>query len=110
VLSGDDSITLGVIGHGGKGVISVVSNEIPREFSQLVQAALSGDWARAHTLQRRFLPLMNANFIESNPIPVKTVLAMLKRIEENFRLPMVPISDGNRTKLEKVARSVGLKV
>jgi 4-hydroxy-tetrahydrodipicolinate synthase len=110
VLSGDDSITLGVIGHGGKGVISVVSNEIPREFSQLVQAALSGDWARAHTLQRRFLPLMNANFIESNPIPVKTVLAMMKRVEENFRLPMVRISDANRAKLDKVARSVGLKV
>ncbi|GAC1650512.1 MAG: 4-hydroxy-tetrahydrodipicolinate synthase [Acidobacteriaceae bacterium] len=99
VLSGDDSITLGVIGHGGHGVISVVSNLIPREFSELVQAALSSDLARAQRIQRRFLPLMNACFIESNPIPVKCALAMMKRMEENYRLPMVRIGEANRTRL-----------
>jgi 4-hydroxy-tetrahydrodipicolinate synthase len=108
VLSGDDSITLGVIGHGGHGVISVVSNLIPREFSELVQAALSSDLARAQRIQRRFLPLVNACFFESNPIPVKCALAMMKRIEENYRLPMVRISEGNRAKLEKVVRQSGL--
>ena len=108
VLSGDDSITLGVIGHGGKGVISVVSNLIPRDMADLVSAALSGDFPRAQRIQRRFLPLMNACFIESNPIPVKAVLAVLGRIEENYRLPMVKISDANRTKLEQVVRRVGL--
>ncbi len=108
VLSGDDSITLGVIGHGGKGVVSVVSNEIPREFSEMVRAALGGDFDRAQRIQRRFLPLMNANFIESNPAPVKTVLAMLGRMEETFRLPMVKMSEAGRTKLAAVVRQVGL--
>jgi 4-hydroxy-tetrahydrodipicolinate synthase len=109
VFSGDDSIGLGVIGHGGQGVISVVSNEIPHEFSELVQAALSGDWQRAHRLQKRFLPLMNVNFIESNPIPVKAVLAMMGRIAENYRLPMTRISEANRAKLERVVKQVGLE-
>jgi len=108
VLSGDDSITLGVIGHGGAGVISVVSNIIPREFSELVGAALEGDLPRARRLQRRFLPLMNAMFFESNPIPVKAALAVLKHFEAHYRLPMVAMSEANRTRLANVIRSCGL--
>ena len=108
VLSGDDSITLAVIAHGGRGIISVCSNEIPREMAELCDAALSGDFPRAQRIQRKFIALMQANFIESNPIPVKAVLAMMGRIEENYRLPMCRISDANRARLEKIVRSCGL--
>jgi 4-hydroxy-tetrahydrodipicolinate synthase len=108
VFSGDDSISLGVIGHGGKGVISVVSNEIPREFTELIHAALDNDWPRAHRLQRRYLALMNANFFESNPIPVKAALALMGRIGENYRLPLTTISDSNRNKLVEVMKASGL--
>lgn len=108
VLSGDDSISLGVIGHGGAGVISVVSNVIPREFSELVNAALQGDLPRAQRIQRRFLPLMNAMFFESNPIPVKAALEILKRGEAHYRLPLVPMSDANRSRLASVIRACGL--
>ncbi|MEO8726307.1 MAG: 4-hydroxy-tetrahydrodipicolinate synthase [Acidobacteriaceae bacterium] len=108
VLSGDDAITLGFIGHGGKGVVSVVSNLIPNAMAELTSAALGGDFPRAQRIQRRYLPLMSACFFESNPIPVKAVLAMMKRIEEHYRLPMVSISDANRARLDQVVRRVGL--
>ena len=108
VFSGDDAITLAVIGLGGAGIVSVVSNEIPAEMARLTQAALSNKWDTARLIFRKYLPLMQANFIESNPGPAKAVLAMMGRIEEVYRLPLVPMKKETRTKLEKVAAEVGL--
>ncbi len=108
VLSGDDAVTLPLISLGGVGVISVVSNQIPREMSELTRAALANDWTTARKLQRKYLPLMQANFIESNPMPVKAILAMMGRIEENYRLPMVRVKPESRAKLEKIAAEAGL--
>jgi 4-hydroxy-tetrahydrodipicolinate synthase len=110
VLSGDDAVTLPLIALGGVGVISVVSNQIPQEMSELTRAALNNDWATARKLQRKYLPLMQANFIESNPMPVKAVLAMMGRIEENYRLPMVRVKPETRARLEKIAAEAGLLV
>jgi len=108
VLSGDDAITLPLIAAGGDGIVSVISNEMPRMMSDMTNAALSGDFARARDLHYKMLPLMNANFIETNPIPAKTVLAMMGLMEENYRLPLVPITAGNRAGLQKIAESLGL--
>ena len=108
VFSGDDALTLPVIALGGVGIISVASNEIPAEMSKLTQAALDGDWTTARALNTKFMPLMQANFIESNPLPVKAVLAMMGRIEENFRLPLCPMTQANRSKLEKIATECGV--
>jgi 4-hydroxy-tetrahydrodipicolinate synthase len=108
VFSGDDAVTLPVISLGGVGIISVASNEIPKEMSDLTRAALNNDWKTARQIQRKFLSLMQANFMESNPMPVKTVLAMMGRIEEVFRLPMVPVKRETRNKLQQIAAEVGL--
>ena len=108
VFSGDDAITLPVISLGGVGIVSVVSNEIPREMSDLTNAALKNDWNKAREIHRRYLPLMQANFLESNPMPVKAVLAMMGRIEESYRLPMLPVKPETKSKLEKIASQVGL--
>jgi 4-hydroxy-tetrahydrodipicolinate synthase len=108
VLSGDDAVTLPVISLGGVGVISVASNEIPREMSEMTRAALSNDWQRARSLQRKYLPLMQANFIESSPLPVKAVLAMMGKIEEVYRLPLLPMRRDTRSKLQKIATDAGL--
>ena len=108
VFSGDDAITLPVISLGGVGIISVASNEIPREMSEMTQAALDNNWEKARRIHRRFLPLMQANFIESNPLPVKAVLAMMGKIEENYRLPLLPMKKDTRAKLEKTAAEAGL--
>ncbi|HEY5178135.1 MAG TPA: 4-hydroxy-tetrahydrodipicolinate synthase [Terriglobales bacterium] len=108
VFSGDDAVTLAVIGLGGVGIISVVSNEIPAEMARLTQAALANKWDTARLLFRKYLPLMQANFIESNPGPAKAVLAMMGRIEEVYRLPLVAMKKENRARLEKVAAEVGL--
>jgi len=108
VLSGDDAVTLPVIALGGVGIVSVASNEIPREMADMTRAALANDWDKARSLQRKYLPLMQANFLESNPIPVKTVLAMMGRIEENYRLPMLPAKKETKAKLEKIAAELGL--
>jgi len=108
VLSGDDAMTLPVIALGGVGLISVASNEIPREMSEMTRAALSNDWDSARQLFRKYLPLMQANFIESSPMPVKAVLAMMGRIEEAYRLPMVPMRRDTRSKLQKIAAEAGL--
>jgi 4-hydroxy-tetrahydrodipicolinate synthase len=108
VFSGDDALTLPVISLGGVGIISVASNVIPAEISKMTRYALDGDWTLARKLYRKYLPLMQGLFMESNPMPVKAVLAMMGRIEENYRLPMVRISDGNRGRLEQVVRRVGL--
>ncbi len=108
VFSGDDAVTLAVIGLGGVGIISVASNEIPAEMARLTQAALANEWDAARLLFRKYLPLMQANFIESNPGPAKAVLAMMGRVEEVYRLPLVPMKKENRARLEKVAAAVGL--
>ena len=108
VFSGDDSITLPVIALGGVGIISVASNEIPHEMAALTRAALNNDWTTARQLQRKYLPLMQANFIESNPLPVKAVLAMMGRIEEVYRLPLLPMRRDTRSKLQKIAAEAGL--
>jgi 4-hydroxy-tetrahydrodipicolinate synthase len=108
VFSGDDAVTLPVISLGGVGIISVASNEIPKEMAEMTRAALTGDWTTARKLHRKFLPLMQANFLESNPMPVKCVLAMMGRLEENYRLPMLPVKPETRTRLEKIAKDVGL--
>jgi 4-hydroxy-tetrahydrodipicolinate synthase len=108
VFSGDDAITLPVIALGGVGIISVASNEIPREMSELTRAALANDWATARKIHRKYLALMQANFIESNPMPVKAVLAMMGKIEEVYRLPMVPMKKETRAKLEAIAAEAGL--
>jgi 4-hydroxy-tetrahydrodipicolinate synthase len=108
VFSGDDAITLPVIALGGVGIISVASNEIPGEMAAMTRAALNNDWTTARGIHRKFLPLMQANFIESNPLPVKAVLAMMGRIEEVYRLPLLPMRRDTRSKLQKVATEVGL--
>jgi 4-hydroxy-tetrahydrodipicolinate synthase len=102
LLSGDDAFTLPLMVLGGDGCISVVANEVPKEFSDMVRACLRGKWDRALEVHNMLLPLMNANFIESNPIPVKTALAMMGMMQESFRLPMVPLSQKNRDKLKGV--------
>src|SRR5271166_1005048 len=108
VLSGDDAITIPLVALGGRGVISVVSNQIPKQMTQLTQAALAGDFARARALQRQYLPLIEINFIESNPIPVKWALAQMGLLDPIFRLPMCPPSAANQEKISKVLEQVGL--
>jgi 4-hydroxy-tetrahydrodipicolinate synthase len=108
VFSGDDAITLPVIALGGVGIVSVASNEIPREMADMTRAALSNDWTTARAIHRKYMPLMQANFIESNPLPVKAVLAMMGTIQEIYRLPMLPMRRDTRSKLQKIATDVGL--
>jgi 4-hydroxy-tetrahydrodipicolinate synthase len=108
VLSGDDAIALPLMAAGADGVVSVVSNETPGLMRTLIDAALQGDYARARQLQYKLLPLMNANFIESNPIPVKAALSMMGMMEENYRLPLVPMTPGNRGPLRKILEELGL--
>jgi 4-hydroxy-tetrahydrodipicolinate synthase len=108
VLSGDDAITLPLIALGGKGLISVAANEIPAQMRALVHAALDGDFVRAREFQRRFLPLMDINFVESNPIPVKAAMAAMGLLEPVYRLPLVPPSAPNLAKIEKVLEQTGL--
>jgi 4-hydroxy-tetrahydrodipicolinate synthase len=108
VLCGDDAITIPLIALGGRGVISVVANEIPAEFSKLTKLALAGDLAGARALQRQWFALMEMNFCETNPGPVKAAMAMMGLLEPVFRLPMVPPSEANRAKIEAVLKAAGL--
>ena len=108
VFSGDDALTLPVISLGGIGIVSVASNEIPHEMSAMTRAALSNDWTTARSLHRKYLPLMIANFIESNPLPAKAVLAMMGKIEEVYRLPLVPMRRDTRSRLQKIATEAGV--
>jgi 4-hydroxy-tetrahydrodipicolinate synthase len=108
VLSGDDAVTIPLMALGGRGIISVVSNEIPAEMTQLAQACLRGDFEAARRVQRRYLPLMNVNFVESNPIPVKAGMALMGLLEPVYRLPLVPPSPASQAKIERVLESVGL--
>jgi len=108
ILCGDDAIAIPLIALGGRGIVSVVSNEIPAEMTKLVHLALDGDFAGARAMQRAWMPLMEMNFIESNHIPVKTAMAMMGLLEPVWRLPMTPPSAETRARVESVLRSVGL--
>jgi 4-hydroxy-tetrahydrodipicolinate synthase len=108
VLSGDDAFTFPLMALGGVGIISVASNEIPAEMTRLAHLLLDGKLEAARQLHFNLLPLMQVNFIETNPIPVKAALALMGMIEEVYRLPMVPMKAENRAKLEKVLAAQGL--
>jgi 4-hydroxy-tetrahydrodipicolinate synthase len=108
VLSGDDAITLPLIALGGRGVISVVSNEIPAEMAQLVRLAVRGDISGAREIHRRYHALMEVNFVESNPIPVKAAMAEMGLLEPVWRLPLVPPKAENFARVRDVLASVGL--
>ncbi|PYY04331.1 MAG: 4-hydroxy-tetrahydrodipicolinate synthase [Acidobacteria bacterium] len=108
VFSGDDAVTLPVVAVGGVGIISVAANEIPREMTEMTQAALNNDWETARRLHRKYFPLMQANFIESNPLPVKAVLAMMGKMQEVYRLPLLPMKRDTRSRLQRIATEVGV--
>ena len=108
VLSGDDVMTLPVISLGGCGVISVVSNEIPGAMSELADLANKNDFAAARALQRQYMPLMQVNFIEANPIPVKWAMSVMGLLEPVYRLPMVAPLPASQQKIQQVVESVGL--
>lgn len=108
VLSGDDGFTLGVMAHGGDGVISVVSNVAPQLTAALCDACADGDFARARILDAQLAPLVEACFVESNPIPAKAMLAMMGRMTEQLRLPLVPLADSHRARVRAVLAHAGL--
>jgi 4-hydroxy-tetrahydrodipicolinate synthase len=108
VLSGDDTITIPLIALGGRGLISVTSNEIPTEMTRLTQLAIHGDFARARALQRTWMPLFEVNFIETNPIPVKAAMAAMGLLEPVWRLPMTPPSAQAQGKIYATMQSLGL--
>jgi 4-hydroxy-tetrahydrodipicolinate synthase len=108
VFSGDDGMTLPVIALGGVGLVSVASNAIPAQMAQMVQAAMAGDWPTARAINCKYLKLMQAHFCEPSPAPVKAVLALMGRIEEKLRLPMVPVTTPTRQKLALLLGELGL--
>jgi 4-hydroxy-tetrahydrodipicolinate synthase len=108
VLSGDDGVTLPLMALGGAGLISVASNQIPAEMARLCELCLQGDYASARELHRRYLPLMEVNFCETSPGPLKYAMARMGLLEENYRLPMVPIAAESRAKVDRVLAEVGL--
>jgi 4-hydroxy-tetrahydrodipicolinate synthase len=108
ILSGDDAITIPLIALGGRGIVSVVSNEIPAEMTRLTHMAMEGDFAAARVIQRAWMPLMEMNFIESNPIPLKTAMALMGLLQPVWRLPMTPPSPQTRAKVSAVLQSLGL--
>src|SRR5262249_45839504 len=108
VLSGDDSTAIALIALGARGVISVASNEIPREMTTLVGAALDGEWDEARKLQKKYLALMEMNFWEASPAPAKAALTLMKKCGETLRLPLAPVRDETRRRIEKLL--AGLKL
>jgi 4-hydroxy-tetrahydrodipicolinate synthase len=108
VLSGDDALALPAMAVGARGVVSVASNEAPAEMARLVEAAEGNDFAAARQIHSRLLPLMLANFAESNPIPVKAAMALMGLLEESYRLPMVPPRPETRETLARVLATVSL--
>ncbi|MDD5232768.1 MAG: 4-hydroxy-tetrahydrodipicolinate synthase [Syntrophales bacterium] len=108
VLSGDDAFTLPLMGIGGHGVISVISNVAPADMAALVDAAAAGKWAKARELHYRMSPLIDSLFIETNPTPVKALLSMMGKIEYEVRLPLARLSEANYEKLRKAAVNYGL--
>lgn len=110
VFSGDDNMALGILGAGGAGLVSVTSNEIPAEIVQMVRSALVGEWSTARRLNRKYFRLIEANFWETSPGPVKAVLSMMGKCGEYYRLPMLPVSPSVRSRLERVAGELGLLI
>jgi 4-hydroxy-tetrahydrodipicolinate synthase len=108
VYSGEDSLTFSLMALGGKGVISTVANIAPKEMSQLTDACLNGNWEKGRDLQFKLVPLIRAVFLETNPIPVKTALALLGRCSGELRLPLTPMSEGNLQKLKTALADFGL--
>jgi 4-hydroxy-tetrahydrodipicolinate synthase len=108
VLSGDDALTLAMIALGADGLISVASNEAPDLMSRMVELALAGEWAEARALHYRLLPLMEVNFVESSPGPVKAALAMMNLLEEHFRLPLVPVTEKSRERVREALTELGV--
>jgi 4-hydroxy-tetrahydrodipicolinate synthase len=108
VLSGDDAVTLPLIALGAEGIVSVASNEVPDLMSRMTELALGRKWEEARELHYRLLPLMEVNFIESSPGPVKAAMAMMGLLEENFRLPLVPITEKSRARIREVITELGL--
>ena len=108
VLSGDDALTLPLMAVGGRGIISVASNEIPREMSQMVELGERGDFAGARALHQRIFNLLQINFVEANPIPVKYAMASMGLLEEAYRLPMVSPRPASKQKIDAVLQSLGL--
>ncbi len=108
VLSGDDALTIPLIALGGCGIISVVSNQIPTEMARLAEACLAGDFAIARTIQKKYLPLMDVNFVESNPMPVKWAMAQMGLLKPAYRLPMLPPGQDAQTKIRGVLKKTGL--
>jgi 4-hydroxy-tetrahydrodipicolinate synthase len=108
ILSGDDSLTLPMMSVGAVGVISVVSNAIPREVTEMTHAALKGDFERAGRIHAKLFPIFKDLFIETNPVPIKAAMAMMGLIEESYRLPLVPMSDANHAQLKKTLQALGL--
>jgi 4-hydroxy-tetrahydrodipicolinate synthase len=108
VLSGDDNITLPLMSVGGRGVISVVANIVPRETAEMTHAALAGDWKLARDLHLKLFPLSRAMFLETNPIPVKEAMGMMGMLEPEFRLPMCPMGAANRERLKTILVQHGL--
>ncbi|HVH67441.1 MAG TPA: 4-hydroxy-tetrahydrodipicolinate synthase [Gemmatimonadales bacterium] len=108
VLSGDDALTFPLMALGADGIVSVVSNEVPDLMSRLAELALAGQWNEARALHYRLLPLMEANFLESNPGPVKGAMALMGLVEERFRLPLVPVQEKTRARLGDVLRELGV--
>ena len=108
VLSGDDNLTLPLMSVGGRGVISVIANIVPRETVQMTHAALAGDWKHAREMHLKLFPLSRAVFIETNPIPVKEAMAMMGMVEPEFRLPMCRMGAANRERLRTVLVQHGL--
>jgi 4-hydroxy-tetrahydrodipicolinate synthase len=108
VYAGDDTMALGVLGVGGAGLVSVASNVVPRELSAMVHAALANDWATARRLNHTYFPLLLANFLEPSPGPVKALLAMMGRVHETYRLPILPVTAVTRERLHLLAMSLQL--
>jgi 4-hydroxy-tetrahydrodipicolinate synthase len=108
IFSGDDNMALAAIEIGAHGLISVASNEIPAEVARMIRAALDNNWDEARELEQRFSPLFEANFWESNPAPVKTILSLMGKCGDTLRLPLVPPTVATRAKLERLAGELGL--
>jgi len=108
VVSGDDTLTLPLMAVGGTGVISVIANILPKETAEMTRAALNGDWKRAKEIHLRIFPLCKAMFYETNPIPVKTAMQLLGRLNGELRLPLAPMADANRDRLAKALKAYGL--
>ncbi len=108
VFSGDDNLALPVLSVGGAGLVSVAANAIPSEMARMVTAALENDWPRARQIYRKYYDLILANFSEPNPQPIKCVLAMMDRVHEVYRLPLMPVEQPTRTRLDRLTRELGL--